>query len=65
MARTPANFPCGLRLSDYLSVGLIARIYPRAAVLDALRDTGRASVRKRALQANVMVYYIIAKAILS
>ena len=63
MARTPATFPGGLRLSDYLSVGVIARIYPRAAVRDALQGTGRSSVRKRALPAEVMVYYVIAMAL--
>jgi hypothetical protein len=32
MARTPASLPGGLRLSDYLSVGVIARAFPLAAV---------------------------------
>ena len=32
MARTVANFAGGMRLSDYLSVSVIARVYPREAV---------------------------------
>ena len=60
MARTPASLPGGLRLSDYLSVGVIARKYPPRAVREALRRTGRGSVRKRSLPAEVMVYYVIA-----
>ena len=36
MARTSASLPGGLRLSDYLSVGVIARVFPRVAVLEAL-----------------------------
>ena len=50
----------GLRLSDYLSVGVIARVFPRAAVREALRRAERESVRRRALSAEVMVYYVIA-----
>ena len=60
MARTPASLPGGLRLSDYLSVGVIIRKYPPRAAREALRRTGRGSVRKRSLPAAVMVYHVIA-----
>ncbi len=63
MARTAAGLPGGLRLSDYLGIGVIARAYPHEAVLDALRRTGRGSVRRRALPADVMMYYVIAMAL--
>ena len=63
MARTSASLPGGLRLSDYLSVGVIARVFPRVAVREALRRTERASVRQRALPADVMVYYVIVMAL--
>ena len=63
MARTAARLPGGLRLSDYLGVGVIARVYPHEAILDALRRTGRGSVRRRALPADVMMYYVIAMAL--
>ena len=63
MARTPASLPGGARLSDYLSVSVIARVYPREAVRAALRSCGRESVRRRALPAEVMMYYVIVMAL--
>ncbi|MYG26551.1 MAG: IS4 family transposase [Boseongicola sp. SB0677_bin_26] len=63
MARTAATFTGGTRLSDYLSVSVIARVYPREAVRAALRSLGRDSRRRRDLPAEVMVYYVIAMAL--
>lgn len=60
MARTRAVLPGGARLSDYLSLGVIARVFPLRAVRAALRECGRASQRRRALPAEAMVYYVIA-----
>ena len=63
MARTPAVLPGGARLSDYLSVGVIAQVFPLSAVREALQETGRRSQRQRSLPAEVMVYYVIAMAL--
>ncbi len=63
MARTVAKFAGGMRLSDHLSVSVIARVYPREAVRAALRSRGRDSRRRRDLPAEVMVYYVIAMAL--
>ena len=63
MSRIKACLPEGSRISDYLSVGLIARIYPLARVRAALAATGRESERQRDLPAHVMVYYSIALAL--
>ena len=63
MARTVATFAGGMRLSDHLSVSVIARVYPREAVRAALRSRGRDSRRRRDLPAEVMVYYVIAMAL--
>ena len=63
MARTAAVLPGGARLSDYLSVGVIAQVFPLAAVREALEETGRRSQRQRSLPAEVMVYYVIAMAL--
>ena len=52
----PASLPGGLRLSDYLSVGVIARVFPCTAVREALRQTEREGIRRRALPADVMMY---------
>ena len=63
MARTVAALTGGMRLSDYLSVSVIARVYPREAVRAALRSLGRDSLRRRDLPAEVMVYYVIVMAL--
>ena len=63
MARKAAALAGGARLSDYLSVSVIARVYPRAAVRAALCSLGRDSQRRRDLPAEVMVYYVIAMAL--
>ena len=63
MARTPARLSGGPRLSDHLGASVIARAFPPDAVREALRHTGRASLRRRALPAEVMVYYVIAMAL--
>ena len=63
MARTKATFTGGMRLSDYLSVSVIAQVYPRNTVRAALRSQGRDSQRRRDLPAEVMVYYVIVMAL--
>ena len=63
MARTRADLPGGARLSDYLSVGVIARVFPAAAVRAALTECGRSSRRRRLLPAEAVVYYVIAQAL--
>jgi hypothetical protein len=63
MARTVAALPAGSRITDYISLGVIAKFFPREKVDAALEQTGRASVRKRDLPAHVVVYYVIALAL--
>ena len=63
MARTTATLPSGSRITDYISLGVIARWFPRHTVERVLRDCGRASRRQRDLPAPVMVYYVIALAL--
>ena len=60
MSRTQAVLPGGPRLSDYLSIGVLAQVYPIGAVRKALASCGRASLRQRALPAEAMVYYVVA-----
>ena len=60
MARTPSTLPGGPRLSDYLSLGVIAQIFPIPAVVSALEQCGSTSIRRRRLPAEVMVYYVLA-----
>jgi Insertion element 4 transposase N-terminal/Transposase DDE domain len=63
MARAPAGLPAGIRLSDHISLGVIARTFPLDQVRQVLAETGNASERERDLPAHVMVYYAIALAL--
>ena len=64
MAGTSAESPGGGRITDYISVGVVAETFPRQRVDAVLaQTTGRASQRQRDLTAHVMVYYVIALAL--
>jgi hypothetical protein len=63
MARTLAELPAGSRITDYISLGVIARFFPLGKIHDVLEQTNRASVRERDLPAHVVVYYVIALAL--
>src|SRR5690349_9676945 len=63
MARAPAGLPAGIRVSDHISLGVIARTFPLEEVRRVLAETGKASERERDLPAHVMVYYAIALAL--
>jgi hypothetical protein len=63
MAGTPAGLPAGVRLSDHIGLGVIARAVPAERVRQVLAETGTASERERDLPAQVMVYYAIALAL--
>lgn len=63
MARAPAGLPAGIRLTDHISLGVIAKTFPLNQVQQILADTGKASERERDLPAHVMVYYAIALAL--
>jgi Insertion element 4 transposase N-terminal/Transposase DDE domain len=63
MARAAAGLPAGIRLSDHISLGVIARAFPAEEVRRVLTETGRASERQRDLPAHVMVYDAIALAL--
>jgi hypothetical protein len=63
MARTVASLPAGSRITDYISLGVIAKFFPVPSIESILKETGKASVRKRDLPAPVVVYYVIALAL--
>ena len=63
MARRPAGLPQGSRISDYISLGVIAKTFPAERIEAVLAATGKASVRRRELPAQVVVYYVIALAL--
>lgn len=63
MARTAATVPAGVRLADYISLGVLTASFPLETVQAVLAHTGRESERERELPAHVMVYYAIALAL--
>src|SRR3954465_1260814 len=79
MARSPAGLPAGVRLSDHVSLGVIARTFPIGEVRrvpaatgpgggggrgpPARAPAGGASGRERDLPAHVVVCYAVALAL--
>jgi hypothetical protein len=63
MARTEAELPGGARITDYISLGVVAKAFPRPVIDQVLAATGKASRRQRELPAHVVVYYVIALAL--
>jgi hypothetical protein len=53
----------GTRITDYISLGVLAQRIQRKEVDRVLAETGRASQRQRDLPAQVVVYYVIALAL--
>jgi len=63
MARTIATLPEGSRITDYISLGVVARTFPIDKIRAVLAATGKTSVRERDLPAHVVIYYVIALAL--
>lgn len=63
MARTLAELPKGARITDYISLGVLAKTFPTDRIHAALTATERTSRRQRELPAHVVVYYVIALAL--
>jgi len=63
MARTVSTLPSGARITDYVSLGVIAKAFPAENIRRALQETERLSMRNRDLPAHVVVYYVIAMAL--
>ena len=63
MAGVPAGLPAGVRISDNISLGVIAKTFPPDRVQQVLAKIGKASERERDLPAQVMVYYAITMAL--
>jgi hypothetical protein len=63
MARTVAELPGGTRVTDYISLGVVAKTFPVNVVVSALNHTGKMSIRQRDLPTHDVVYYVIALAL--
>ena len=60
MAGKAAELGGQVRLSDYLSIGLLSRLVPPSLVDEALTAHDRHSKRKRTLPAQAVAYYVMA-----
>jgi len=65
MARTVAALTKGARVTDYISLGVVAKTFPLEQVHAILRETKRESIRQSKLPAHVVFYYVIALALFS
>ena len=63
MARTLAELPQGARITDYVSLGVIAKTFPGAKVQAVRRQKGKTSRRRRDLPAPGVVDDVIALAL--
>ena len=63
MARRLARLPPGARITDYISLGVVAQRFPHSAVDRVLLQSGRASRRQRHLPAHLVVYDVTALAL--
>ena len=63
MARTIAELPKGTRITDYISLGVLATTFPLPQVEAVLASHKKTSRRQRDLPAHVVVYYVIALAL--
>lgn len=63
MPRTIAELPKGSRITDYISLGVIAKTFPLQTVKSVLAASGKDSVRQRDLPAHVVMYYVVALAL--
>jgi len=55
MARTIAGLSTGSRITDHISLGVIAKYFPRERINKVLADTGKAGKRQRDLPGHVVV----------
>lgn len=60
MARGPSRLPNGKRVTDEISVGVLAKTFPVSQIRAVLKSTGKESIRERELPAHVVVYYVLA-----
>jgi hypothetical protein len=63
MARTQQKFRLGVGIGERISIANICRSIDSESIRDALAATGRSSIRKRDLPAEVVIYYVIAMAL--
>jgi hypothetical protein len=63
MGRHAGGLPAGVGVGDHISLGVMAKTFPRERVDQVLRETQTASQRQRDRPAHGVVYYVIAMAL--
>ena len=63
MARTQQKFRLGVGIGERISIANICRSFDANAIKKALAATGKNSLRRRDLPADVVIYYVIAMAL--
>jgi hypothetical protein len=63
MSRKLAELAKGVRITDFISLGVLTHSLPLSKVQRVLRETGCESKRLRNLPAHVVVYYVVALAL--
>lgn len=63
MARKPARLSDGIRVTDFVSLGVVTKQFPLEKIQSILEKTGKASIRQRTMPAHVVMYYVIALAL--
>jgi hypothetical protein len=60
MPRILAELSSGNRITDYISLGVLAKTFSSSQVQEILKRAGKASIRERDMPAHVVIYYVIA-----
>jgi hypothetical protein len=63
MAKSKSTLPGGVRVSDLVSLGVLAEYVPRQDVLAAIKEGGGKGERDRLLPAELTTFYVIALAL--
>jgi len=64
MARTLMSMSSGGKITEHLSMGILAQHYPLSQIREVLKQECKQSIRVRSLPSEVMVYYLMALGLL-
>src|ERR1700752_3603780 len=59
MPRTATQLPAGIRVSDKITFGQFAKVFPKSAIKQALAEEKKESKRERDLPNHVVVYFVM------
>ena len=59
MPRPPAALPSDIRPTDFITLGVLGKVFPRSKIREALRKTGKEGLRDRDLPDYFVFYYVL------